>query len=191
MKNKKGIVIIIEGPSGVGKDTLVQELIKKYPNTFAKVPSMTTREMRENESQGNPYFFVDEKTFNKYISSGEVFEHTIRHGQYRGMSKRLFDEVLDQQLFPVKDCDVVGLNALKKVYANKVCSFFITCPKEDIEKRLINRGTTGDDLKTRLENYDEYVKNYVYYDEVVENIDLQLATKTLYNKIMKFYKNCK
>lgn len=191
MKNKKGIIIIIEGPSGVGKDTLVHELMKKYPNTFAKVPSMTTRAMRENESQGDPYFFVDEDTFKDYIETGEVFEHTIRHGQYRGMCKRLFDEVLDKQLFPVKDCDMVGLNALKEVYGNKVCSFFITCPKADIERRLINRGTTGDDLKTRLNNYDEYVKNYIYYDEVIENIDLQVATDTLYKKIMKFYKKCK
>lgn len=191
MKNKKKIIVIIEGPSGVGKDTLVHELMRKYPNTFVKVPSMTTRAMRENERQGDPYFFVDEPTFKTYIETGEVFEHTIRHGQYRGMSKRLFDEVLDKSLFPVKDCDVVGLNALKEVYGNKVCSFFITCPKEEIEKRLIGRGTTGEDLITRLNNYDEYVTNYIYYDEVIENIDLELATETLYKKIMKFYRNCK
>ena len=191
MKNKKGIIVVIEGPSGVGKDTLVQELMKKSPNTFVKVPSMTTREMRENESQGNPYYFVDEDTFKKYLSTGVVFEHTIRHGQYRGMSTKLFDDVLNKGLFPVKDCDMIGLNALKQVYGDRVCSFFITCPKEEIEKRLINRGTTGEDLKTRLDNYDEYVKNYVYYDETIENINLQLATDTLYKKIMDFYKKCK
>ena len=191
MKNKKGIIVVIEGPSGVGKDTIVQELMKQYPNTFAKVPSMTTRSMRDNESQGDPYYFVDEPTFKEYLSSGVVFEHTIRHGQYRGMSTKLFDDVLKQELFPVKDCDMVGLNALKKVYGDKVCSFFITCPKEEIEKRLINRGTTGDDLKTRLDNYDEYIKNDVYYDETIENIDLQVATETIYNKIMAFYEKCK
>ena len=165
--------------------------MKKHPNTFVKVPSMTTREMRENESQGNPYFFVDESTFKRMLSTGEVFEHTIRHGQYRGMSTHLFDEVLEKGLFPVKDCDMVGLNALKQIYGSRVCSFFITCPKEEIEKRLIGRGTTGEDLITRLNNYDEYVNNYVYYDEVIENIDLEVATETLYQKIMNFYKNCK
>ena len=191
MKNEKGIIIIIEGPSGVGKDTIVQELMKKHPDTFVKVPSMTTRAMRENESQGNPYFFVDEPTFKRYIATGEVFEHTIRHGQYRGMSTKLFDEVIEQQLFPIKDCDKVGLDALKKIYGNKVHSIFITCPKEEIEKRLIGRGTAGEDLKMRLDNYDEYVKNYVYYDEVIENIDLDIAVDTIYNKIMTFYQNCK
>ena len=62
---------------------------------------------------------------------------------------------------------------------------------KEIEKRLIGRGTTGEDLITRLNNYDEYVTNYIYYDEVIENIDLELATETLYKKIMKFYKSCK
>ena len=190
-KNKKGIIIIIEGPSGVGKDTIVQELIKKHPNTFAKVPSMTTRPMRENESQGNPYFFVDEKTFNEYIATGKVFEHTIRHGQYRGMSTALFDEVLAKQLFPIKDCDKVGLDALKNVYGDKVHSIFITCPKEEIKKRLIGRGDSGEDLQARLDNYDEYIKNAVYYDEIVENIDLDVAVDNIYNKIMNFYKKCK
>ena len=75
--------------------------------------------------------------------------------------------------------------------AKEICSFFITCPKEEIEKRLIGRGTTGEDLIARLNNYDEYVNNYVYYDEVIENIDLGVAVDTLYKKIMEFYKNCK
>lgn len=187
MKNEKGIIVVIEGPSGVGKDSLVKNLIEKYPHTFAKVPSMTTREMRADESQGNPYFFVDEKTFLEYLNSGVIFEHTTRHNTYRGMSKKLFDDVLNKNLIAIKDCDKIGLDALRNIYGNKVVGIFITCPKEEIRKRLINRGETGDSLKTRLDNYDEYVKNYVYYDYTIENIDLDTATKELYALIEKFY----
>lgn len=191
MKNEKGIIIVVEGPSGVGKDAIVKSLMEHYPNMFEKVPSMTTREMREDESQGHPYFFVDEKTFLEYINSGHVFEHTIRHNTYRGMSKHLFDDVLNRKLFPVKDCDPVGYRALKKIYGNKVLGIFITCPKELIHERLINRGETGESLKIRLNNYDEYIKNKVIYDCEVENIDLNKATEEIYNIIVDFYNNIK
>jgi len=187
MKNEKGIVIVIEGPSGVGKDALVKKLIEKHPNMFEKVPSMTTREMRENESQGNPYYFVDEKTFLSYINNGQVFEHTTRHNTYRGMSKHLFDEILARKNFPIKDCDVIGLNALKKIYGKNVVSVFITCPKNLIEERLIKRGETGESLKIRLNNYDEYINNKIYFDYNIENIDLNKAADELYKIILKFY----
>ena len=189
MRNDKGIVVAIEGPSGVGKDTVIKGLINTYPNMFKKVPSTTTREMRVGESQGDPYFFVDEPTFKKMIESGEVFEHTIRHGQYRGMSLNHFDNIISQGIIPLKDCDKVGLDALRGVYGDRVFSIFITCPKEEIEKRLIGRGDSGEDLKTRLNNFDEYIKNQVYFDTVVENIDLSKAVADVYNKIMDFYES--
>ena len=78
MSNKS--IIIIEGPSGVGKDTIINALIAKYPNKFARPINATTRPMRENESQGNPYLFLNEDEFLKLRASGEIFEHTIRHG---------------------------------------------------------------------------------------------------------------
>ena len=187
VQNDKKIIIVIEGPSGVGKDTLVKSLMDNYPNMFEKVPSMTTREMRETESQGNPYYFVDEKKFKQLISDGTLFEYTTRHNTYRGMSKTLFDDVLNRGKFPVKDCDKVGFDALKKIYGNKVFGIFITCPKKQIEERLINRGETGESLVTRLNNYDEYVKNAKYYDVTIENIDINIATKNLYSTIEKFY----
>lgn len=185
--NEKGIIIVIEGPSGVGKDTLVKSLMENYPDMFEKVPSMTTREMRENESQGNPYFFVSEERFKQLIADGTLFEYTTRHNTYRGMSKELFDNVLNRGKFPVKDCDKIGLDALRKIYGNKVFGVFITCPKKEIEARLIGRGESGESLATRLNNYDEYVKNEVYFDTTIENIDLEVATKQLYDKIMNFY----
>ena len=76
MKNDKGLIIVIEGPSGVGKDAIVSGLKQKYAGMFEKVPSTTTRPMRENESQGNPYFFVDEPTFKELYNSGDIFEYT-------------------------------------------------------------------------------------------------------------------
>lgn len=188
MKNDKGLIIVVEGPSGVGKDSIVLGLKEKYPNMFVKAPSTTTREMRENESQGNPYFFVSVEEFERLFKNGDIFESTMRHGTYRGMSKKIFDDILSEKLFPVKDCDKVGLDALRKVYGDKyVYGIFITCPKEMIIERLKNRGDSGEDLQTRIANYDEYVKNSVYYNETIENINLDEAVDNLYNKIMNYY----
>ena len=103
-------------------------------------------------------------------------------------SKQLFDTVLEKELFPIKDCDKVGLDALKSVYGKKVVGIFITCPKEEIEKRLINRGEQGESLKTRLDNYSSCLKESVYFDYMVENIDLNKVTTEIYNIIKSFYK---
>lgn len=188
-QNDKQIVIVIEGPSGVGKDTLVKRLMEKYPDTFEKVPSMTTREMREGESQGNPYYFVDENKFKELVEDGSLFEYAVRHNTYRGMSKQLFDNVLNRKKFPVKDCEPAGFKALKKIYGKKVIGIFITCPKEEIKRRLISRGETGESLETRLSNYDEYMKNASLYDLTMENIDLEKTTDDIYNVIKNFYES--
>ena len=92
--SKKSIVII-EGPSGVGKDTIINELIKRYPEKFGKPINATTRAMRENESQNNPYLFLSEEEFFKKRASGDIFEHTMRHGTYRGMQKSSFDNIIN------------------------------------------------------------------------------------------------
>lgn len=190
MKNEKQLIIVVEGPSGVGKDAIMQGLVEKYPDTFEKVPSMTTRAMREGESQGHPYYFVSVNEFQRQLSNGDIFESTVRHDTYRGMSRVYFDNVLSQNKFPLKDCDKVGLYALRKEYGEKnVFGVFITCPKDIIEQRLIGRGETGQSLQQRLSNYDEYIDEYVHYNVSIENIDLNKAIDDVYKAIKEYYES--
>lgn len=190
MKNEKQLIVVIEGPSGVGKDAIMKGLVEKYPESFEKVPSMTTRAMREGESQGNPYYFVSVNEFQRQLANDDIFEHTVRHDTYRGMSRVYFDRVLEKNKFPLKDCDKIGLYALRKVYGEKnVFGLFITCPKDVIEQRLIGRGETGDSLKQRLNNYDEYINEYVHYNVSIENIDLDKAIDNVYNAIKLYYES--
>lgn len=184
MKNNKKIIVIIEGPSGVGKDAVMKGLMEKCP-IFLKIPSIATRKMREGEIQGNPYFFVTDEEFEEKVKSGEIFERTMRHGTHRGMSKKIFDDAISQGYIPIKDCDKIGFKALKKIYGDKVFGIFLTAPKETIYERLKARGEK--DLKLRLANYDEHMKQRQYYDVEIENIDLDKAIDNAYNKIMKFY----
>lgn len=187
MRNDKGIVVVIEGPSGVGKDTLINELIASNPQLFEKVISVTTRAMREGESQGNPYDFVSNAEFEDMLNRNEIFEHTTRHGTYRGMRKNNFDKIINAKKIPLKDCDEIGLDALKKLYPGKVFSIFITAPKEHIHARLINRGDDDNSIRVRMQDYDDKMSKTKYYDKVVQNIELQTATNEVLDHIRTFY----
>jgi len=165
-------IVVIEGPSGVGKDTIIANLVKKYPGTYIKMPSITSRQMRSGERQGHPYFFVSKSEFEKKIKDGEVFEHTIRHDEYRGMSRRLIDDLLAKSLIPMKDCDMIGVNALKKNYPGKVFTIFVKASKDEIMRRLIKRGDNDADRKVRLDDYENKMAQEKYFDVSVENKDL-------------------
>jgi len=170
MRNK--LIVVIEGPSGVGKDSVKLGLIKKHPNTYKKAPSIATREMRPGESQGDPYFFVDVEKFKQMLADGIICEHTQRHGSLRGISLALIDEILDAGLIPVKDADMVGVNALKQAYPNRVLTIFLKATREDVEARLRNRGDDESEVKKRLDDYDFMMQFEPEFDYSVENIVL-------------------
>lgn len=165
-------IVIIEGPSAVGKDTIINELIRRYPNRFGKPINATTRPMRENESQNNPYLFLSDEEFIAMRKSGEIFEHTKRHGTYRGMRKSSFNEIIDSGRIAVRDCDILGLHAIKQEYPEKVLGIFLTAPKEEIVKRMISRNEPAESMELRLKDYDVYVENAKYFDYVINNITI-------------------
>jgi len=168
----KKTILIIEGPSAVGKDTIINELIKRYPERFGKPINATTRPMRENESQNDPYLFLTDEEFIKLRQSGEIFEHTKRHGTYRGMRKSSFNEVIDSGRIAVRDCDILGLHAIKQEYPGQVMSIFLTAPKEEIVKRMLSRNEPKESMEIRLKDYDVYVENAKYFDYVINNMKI-------------------
>lgn len=178
-------ILIIEGPSGVGKDTIVNEIVRRYPDKFGKPINATTREMRENESQGNPYLFLTEEEFLEKRKSGDIFEQTIRHGTYRGMQRSSFNEILNANKIAIRDCDRYGLEALKKEFGDIVTSIFLTAPKEIIKERLIGRGEKEESMIKRLNDYDEYLKNSIYYDYEIENLDIDETIEKILNIVNK------
>jgi len=163
-------IIVIEGPSGAGKDSIIATLMANHPDTYEKITSITTRPMRPGEIDGVTYKFVSVDTFEEMLRSKEIFEFTQRHGTYRGMSKPLIDKIIDNNRLAVKDCDLVGVRALKKTYPNKVLTIFIMAPKEVIEQRIIARGDCDKDRARRLVDYDNTIKSRQYFDFVVDNV---------------------
>lgn len=182
-KNEK-LIVVIEGPSGAGKDSIIKELIHRYPTKFAKLVSVATRAMRPTESQGNPYIFVSNAEFDAMVQSGDIFEYTVRHGEKRGMSEKYINQILDENKIPLKDCDIIGVRALRARFAH-VVTIFITADKAEIERRLIARGDALADIKERMQDYDQCILDAKYYDHVLENKNLN---KTI-DKILEIIYN--
>ena len=161
-------IIIIDGPRGIGKDTIVRHLLKRRPD-IKKIVTNATRQPREGEVHGVDYFFITEKEFLDKVKSGDIFEYsTSIYGSYRGMSKAVIDDILKSGKTAIVTPDVVGTRALKKIFPNKTVSIFITAPKELIKKRL--EMGNAPDIEARLNDYDGRHKSIGEYDFVVENV---------------------
>ena len=171
MENR--LVVIIEGPSGVGKDTIINKILERFPDKFARPINACTRPMRPNESQNNPYFFITNEEFMKLRLEGEIFEHTTRHGTFRGMRKSNFDNIFESGKIVIRDCDRYGVDAIRKEYGDIVISIFLTCPKEEIERRLKERNEDPESMKARLKDYDTFILDRIYFDHIIENIDIE------------------
>jgi guanylate kinase len=163
------VIIVIEGPSGVGKDTIMREMIRRRPDRYKKIVSYSTRTPRDGEINGVEYIFVDKETFLKKVKTGEIFEHTMRHGTYRGIGKDAVNDIIDKGYIALKDTDMLGVRALQRAYPGKVLTVFITARKDLVEKRMRERGCTPEDLVARLADYDECIVQASNFDYVFEN----------------------
>ena len=181
------MIIVIEGPSGAGKDSTINYFITKQPDRFEKIISLTTRPMREYEKQGNPYYFVTDAEFDKMVKTGDIFEWTSRHGTRRGMSEKYIKQILDKGKIALKDCDLVGVRALQKKFGREnVISIFLLATKDMTESRLRKRGDSEAEIINRLKDYDNNIKEAQYYDHVTDG---NLTVKETVDNIIKIVYN--
>jgi len=179
MDNKKKIVIL-EGPSGIGKDAIIKELIARFPDKIQKITSYTTRPKRDGEVDGVQYNFVTKKVFREKLKSGDIFEYTTRHRTYRGLSKALINKILKENKIAIKDCDFNGIKALRGAYPNQVFAIFVTADKATVRERLVKRGDT--DIEIRMKDYDKIHMHLKDFDRIVINDEsLDAVVKKIQN----------
>lgn len=171
----KGMLIVLSGPSGSGKDTVLAELFKLNIGLVQSV-SMTTRAPRNEEKNGVDYLFVDEEYFLSAITNGRMLEYAKYGLNYYGTPKAPVDNWLDEGRTVVLKIDVQGAGNIRRLYPESV-SIFLTPPSLTVlEKRLRDRGSEDEeDVRRRLDIACNELARIGEYDYVVVNDDLASA----------------
>jgi guanylate kinase len=175
MSQREPLVLIVSGPSGSGKSTLVQKLLE-MPGTMLAVSS-TTRPPRKTESAGKWYNFVSELEFQQMVERGEFLEYAQVFGKnWYGTPRKALSEALEQKKDLVLEIDVQGALQVKQKMPGAVAVFVIPPSRQDLERRIRERGLDSEDeITRRLHRARQEMLSYGSYDFAVVNDDLERA----------------
>ena len=166
----KGIVIVISGPSGSGKGTVVEQLRKIYPNAGVSI-SATTRQKRTGEVDGVHYHYKSREEFEKLIESGEVLEHTTYNGNYYGTLRSEAEKIVNSGRDLILEIEVDGAGQIKKLLGDECTAVMLIAPDhKELERRLRGRGTdTEEAILNRLATARKEISLAPMYDYIVVN----------------------
>ena len=166
----KGIVIVISGPSGSGKGTVVEQLRKIYPNAGVSV-SATTRQKRTGEVDGVHYHYKSREEFEKLIESGEVLEHTTYNGNYYGTLRSEAEKIVNSGRDLILEIEVDGAGQVKKLLGDECTAVMLIAPDyAELERRLRGRGTDSEEaILNRLATARKEISLAPMYDYIVVN----------------------
>lgn len=180
---KEGILIIISGPSGSGKGTIVTELIQN-PQYYLSI-SLTTRKARIGEEEGLHYFFRSEEEFFKLREGNELLEWANFCGNYYGTPKSNVEQKLKEGKNVILEIEVQGAFKVKELYPNSIFVFVVPPSMEELCRRLINRGTEKHSvIEERINRAIEEIKLMDEYDYIIVNDALLTAVNNI-NTIVK------
>ena len=166
----RGIVVVISGPSGSGKGTVVEELRRIHPAAGVSV-SATSRSPREGEENGVHYYFKTREEFEELIRNGEVLEHTVYNGNYYGTLRAEAERIIDSGRDLILEIEVDGAGQIKRLLGEKCATVMLIAPDAaEQERRLRGRGTESEDvIRGRLERARAEIALAPEYDYVVVN----------------------
>lgn len=165
----QGLLFVLSAPSGAGKDTVIQALQAQGADFFV-VPSMTTRLPRPGESEGKPYYFVDQETFAQMVKNHELLEHAKVHGNWYGQPRQPIRDNLRAGRDVLLKIDVQGATSVRKLIPQAVFIFLHPGSSEELAQRLEARHTeTAEELQRRLTNAQAELAEQHWYDYLVFN----------------------
>ena len=171
-------MLVLSSPSGAGKTTIAQRLLKADKNVRMSV-SVTTRPQRENELPGKDYHFVDTKTFQQMQKNGELLEYATVFGHFYGTPREKVEELLAGGNDIVFDIDWQGAQQITEKARDDVVKIFILPPStKELERRLKNRAQDSEDVvATRMKNSASEITHWAEYDYVLINQTLDHTMK--------------
>lgn len=180
----KGSLIIISGPSGSGKDTVLKKLFEKLPEIEFSISSVS-RPMREGEIQGEKYNFITPEQFEQMIVDDALLEYNVYCGNYYGTPKAPVDRCIASGGEIILEVDVNGAANVRKNCPDNFSVFIAPPSFEVLRNRLTNRGTeTAEVIEKRLNQAKNELDRVKEYDYVVVNDDLDEAVEDLKNIII-------
>jgi len=176
----KGNLLVVSGPSGSGKSSLMKEILQEIPDSYFSISS-TTRSIREGEVDGINYHFISKEEFENDIDAGFFLEWARVHDNYYGTSLKPILKELHEGKLVICDIDVQGHKIAREKFSNLITSVFVTTPdQKSLKERLINRGTDSEEvIKKRLANAVSEMTCISEYDYVLINDDFKMALHDL------------
>lgn len=166
---RNGLLVVFSGPSGVGKDTVLEELAKVYPS-FRRCVTTTTRQPRDYEVDGEDYTFISVEQFKSQIEQGAFLEWAEVHGNLYGTPRQWVQDRISQGLDVILKIDVQGGAEVKRQMPTALLVFIAPPSVEELERRLRGRNSESEDnISKRLANAMRELDQIPSYDYVVEN----------------------
>ena len=170
------LLVVISGPSGVGKDTVLDRM-KQRGLPFHFVVTATTRPRRPGEVEGEDYFFVGEQEFFDMIEKGELIEHALVYNDHKGVPRQQIREAMESGQDVVMRVDVQGAKTIQSLAPEALLIFLTARDEDELSRRLRKRRTESEaDLKLRLEAAKEELGYLDIFDYVVLNADSTVET---------------
>jgi guanylate kinase len=176
---RRGNLLIVSGPSGAGKGTLVEALRDRVPDLWVSV-SATTRPPRPGEEEGVHYIFLSPEEFERRVQRNEFLEHATVHGNRYGTLRRPVERGIAEGKQVVLEIDVQGALQVKDAMPRSILVFIVAPTMDELKRRLLGRGSeTDDEVESRMTTAQREVALVDTYDHVVENDDVRRATDEL------------
>jgi len=182
------MLIVISGPSGSGKGTIIKEVMKKIPDLIYSV-SYTTRPKREGEIEGKDYFFISKDEFEKLINEDFFIEWAKVYDYYYGTGKEFVLNNLNDNKDVILEIEIQGAKKIREIYDKKNVIFIFIAPPDfkELEKRIMNRkrGETEEEIKKRMNFAKKEIEESKNYDYIIINDNINKAVKKIVNIINK------
>jgi len=176
MRKERGLLIVLSGPSGVGKGTVRKELFSQPDTNYEYSISMTTRKPREGEVDGVDYFFKTHEEFEYLIDEGRLLEYASYVGNYYGTPLDYVNETLDAGRDVFLEIEVQGASQVRDKVPDGLFIFLAPPSLSALEQRLVGRGTETDEvIASRIGAARQELEMMNLYDYVVENDEVQFA----------------
>ena len=177
---ERGLLIVLSGPSGVGKGTVRKAIFDSEANDFQYSISMTTRKKRIGEVEGVDYYFREREEFEQLIASGEMLEYAEYVGNYYGTPLSYVQKTLDQGKDVFLEIEVQGAQQVKEKVPDGVFIFLTPPDLAELRSRITGRGTDAPDvIDERMRIAREGIEMMALYDYAVVNDEVPLAVKRI------------